>query len=234
MLTETDKERYVRHLLIPEIGEDGQKRLKQAKVLVVGAGGLGGSLLYYLAASGIGKIGIVDFDSVVLSNLQRQILFTEDDIGKNKAELAVIRLQQLNSTLQYEAIPYKLDEQLAERLFPEYDLVVGATDNFQSRNIIDNFCGKYSKPYIHGSINEFECQVAVFHYHDRQSYQQLFSQVPADTGTPIGVFAPLVGLTGCLMAGEVIKIILNRGNILHSRLLIYNMLTHQWNIIQVQ
>jgi adenylyltransferase/sulfurtransferase len=233
MLSEVDKERYVRHLLIPEIGEAGQERLKQAKVLVVGAGGLGGSLLYYLAASGIGKIGIVDFDSVVLSNLQRQILFTEIDVGKNKAELAVRRLKQLNSTIQYEAIPCKLDQQLAERLFPEYDMVVGATDNFQSRAIMDQFCGKFSKPYIHASINEFECQVAVFHYHEQQSYLQLFSQVPADTGTPIGVFAPMVGLTGCLMAGEVIKIILNKGTILHSHLLLYNMLTHQWNIIRI-
>lgn len=234
MLSTLEKERYIRHLIIPDFGEEGQLQLKQAKVLVIGAGGLGGSLLYYLTASGIGKIGIADYDNVVLSNLQRQILFTETDIGKNKAESAVQRLKQLNSLVNFEIFPQKLDDNFAIDTFPEYDIIAGATDNFNSRVIIDRYCEICNKPFVHASIYEFECQVAVFHYQSKVSYRELFGDLPADNQKPIGVFAPLVGLTGCLMAGEIIKIILNKGQVLNSKMLIYNMITHEWKIIKIE
>ncbi len=234
MLSELEKERYIRHLIIPDFGEESQLRLKQSSVLVIGAGGLGGSLLYYLTASGIGKIGIVDYDQVMLSNLQRQILFTEADIGKNKAECAVNRLKQLNSTIEFVVIPQKLNDNIAMDIFPGYDVIAGATDNFGSRLTIDRYCEIFNKPFVHASIYEFECQVAVFHYQSKISYRALFGDLPSDNQTPIGVFAPLVGLTGCLMAGEIIKIILNKDKVLNSRMLIYNMLTHEWNIVKLE
>lgn len=233
MLTEQEKDRYHRHLIIPDFGEVGQQQIKLAKVLVIGAGGLGSSILFYLAASGIGKIGIVDYDTVTLSNLQRQILFTEADIGKHKAQLAVDRLSKLNNSIEFEAFNEKLDDNLADFLFPKFDIIVGATDNFSSRVLIDSYCARYKKTFIHGSVYEFEGHVSVFDYHYGKTYQQLFNELPDDSSTAIGVFAPLVGLIGCLMAGEVMKIILNRGTILKSYLFIYNILTHQMNLVKI-
>lgn len=228
MLTEKEKERYNRHLIIPEIGEAGQEKLKSAKVLVIGAGGLGCPILLYLAAAGVGYIGIVDGDTVSCSNLQRQILFTEEEIGKSKAEIAGEKLRKLNSSVNIRIFPTFLDEALAEELFKEYDLVVGATDNFPSRYIIDRYTQKAGIPFVHGSILEFEGQVCVFNYRGSLSYSDLFPDPTESSELPLGVMGVLPGIIGSIMGAEVLKIITGIGEVLSNHLLIYNILEHKF------
>lgn len=224
MLQIEEKERYNRHLIIPEIGEPGQIKLKNARVLVVGAGGLGCPVLQYLAAAGIGTIGIVDSDVVSLSNLQRQILFTEDEVGMPKASVAADKLRRLNSTVKYNVCQEFLTAENAEGIIAGYDVAIGATDNFPSRYVIDNASKKLGKPFVHGSILEFEGQIAVFNYKGSKSYAELFPEVGDVSKLPIGVMGVLPGIVGSMMAMEAIKIIANVGTPLADKLAIYNAL----------
>ena len=224
MLTNTQKERYNRHIILPEIGEEGQKKLIKANVLVVGAGGLGAPVLQYLTAAGIGTIGIVDVDTVSLSNLQRQILFKEDQCDDSKAQKAKEFLQALNGDVVFNVYEEMLTNENAERIIADYDIVVGATDNFLSRKIINQITGKHQIPFVHGSIQEFQGQVTVFNYQAGPGYSDLFPETPEESTLPLGVLGVLPGVVGSLQACEVIKIITGIGDVLSGKLLVYDAL----------
>lgn len=223
-MTDGQKERYSRHILLKEVDEVGQQKLLQAKVLVVGAGGLGSPVLQYLAAAGIGCIGIVEADKVSLSNLQRQVLYREDQIGRFKVEIAKQTLIALNGGIIINTYNCFLSEGNAKEIISKYDIVVGATDNFHSRILIDAITSKLSIPFVHGSVGEFEGQVSVFNFKNGPSYSNLFPEMPDDCDQIGGVMGYLPGVVGSLMVAEVIKIILDIGKVLSGRLLVYNSL----------
>ncbi len=221
--------RYSRHILLNEIGKAGQERLLKAKVLVVGAGGLGCPALQYLAAAGVGTLGIMDDDIVEVSNLQRQILFGESVLGKNKALAAKERLTDLNAEINIIAYPARLTPLNALTLFNDYDIIVDGTDNFSSRYLTNDASLISGKPLVYGSIYKFEGQVSVFNYQGGPSYRCLFPSPPKAGEVPncseIGVLGVLPGIIGAMQAHEVLKLILNLGDILSGRLLIYNTLS---------
>jgi adenylyltransferase/sulfurtransferase len=229
--------RYSRHILLDEIGKEGQLKLKAAKVLVAGAGGLGCPVLMYLAASGTGEIGVVDFDTVDESNLQRQVLFGESSIGKNKAEAAVNRLADLNPDNNYKSYPFKLDSRNAVDLFSKYDLIVDCTDNFASRYLINDACQLSVKPFVHGSIFKFQGQVSVFNYENGPTYRCLFPDPPDADRVPscsdIGVLGVLPGIVGSLMASEVLKVILGIGETLSGKVLVCNALRNDYTTLNL-
>jgi adenylyltransferase/sulfurtransferase len=229
--------RYKRHILLSEIGQAGQNKLLKAKVLVIGAGGLGCPILQYLTAAGVGTIGIVDFDVVELSNLQRQILFGKSSIGLNKAEVAKSRLKDLNDTISITAYTKKLTHQNAIKLFKAYDIIVDGTDNFETRYLINDASIITNKPLVFGAIYKFEGQVSVFNYKNGPSYRCLFSKQQqkeqAGNCEEVGVLGVLPGIIGSMQANEVLKIILNIGNVLSGKLIIYNALTVQTSILKI-
>ena len=218
------QERYNRHLILPQIGEVGQGKILKAKVLVVGAGGLGAPVLQYLTAAGTGTIGIVDADIVSISNLQRQVLYREHQVGWPKARTAKETLEQLNSEVTFNIYPLFLTDDNAMEIISEYDMVVGATDNYDSRLCIDTATKKLGKPFIHGAIGEFQGQVSVFNYKGGGSFSDLFPDKPGASDLPKGVMGVLPGIIGSLQACEVLKIILGKGNVLSGKLLTYNAL----------
>lgn len=227
------KDRYNRHIIIKELGEAGQLKLCQAKVLVIGAGGLGAPVLQYLVAAGIGKIGIVDADVVSLSNLQRQILYKENEIGEPKAQKAKANLQQLNSEVEIKTYPFILERSNAADIIRDYDMVMGCTDNFASRVCIDKETKIQGKTFIHGSISEFEGQVSVFNFKGGPSYTDLFPDTPDETNLPKGVMGVLPGIIGSLMACETIKIITGLGEVLSGKLMVYNALDLNFNVFSL-
>lgn len=229
MLTENEQKQYARQLILPGFGIEGQERLKAASVLVVGAGGLGSPLSLYLAAAGIGKLGIIDADIVEMSNLQRQLLYTHTDIGKPKAELAIRALEQHNPFIDYHSYTEKLTIENAESLISQYDYIAGALDNSATRYLIDDYCKKLGKTYVHGSISQYEGQIAVFHHQGKGAYRDLFPEPPqTDFASPTdkAVFAPLPGLIGTLMASEIIKLINGEGENLSGKILTVNLKTN--------
>ena len=179
-LSDREKRRYQRHIMLPEIGETGQKKLKQAKVLVIGAGGLGCPVLQYLAAAGVGTIGIVDNDLVQESNLQRQILYGRNDLGKLKAIIAKQRLMELNGLPEYKVLNTYLSKENALGILRDYDIVVDATDNFSSRYLISDACVIMGKPLVFGAIYKFEGQVSVFNYKGGPSLRCLYPESSED------------------------------------------------------
>ena len=229
--------RYSRHIALSEIGQAGQNKLLNAKVLVIGAGGLGCPILQYLAAAGVGNIGIVDFDTIELSNLQRQVLFGSASIGLNKAEAAKTRLQDLNNTISITAYPKKLTHQNSLSLFKNYDIIVDGTDNFETRYLINDAAIITNKPVVFGAIYKFEGQVSVFNYKAGPSYRCLFSiqQEKEQSGhcEDLGVLGVLPGIIGSMQANEVLKMILEIGNILSGKLLLYNALNFQTSVIKI-
>lgn len=216
--------RYARHLSLKEIGIEGQKKLAAASVLVIGAGGLGSPVLQYLTAAGIGRLGVADHDKVSLSNLQRQVIFTEADVGKPKAETAVARLRSLNSTVRYQAFSSSIHSGNALQIISEYDIVVDCTDNFPTRYLLNDACVLSGKPYVYGAIHRFEGQVAVFNLRKNSAnYRDLYPAPPAPGSVPNceeeGVLGILPGLIGSLQAAEVLKIVTGSGAVLDSVLL---------------
>jgi len=236
MLTEKEKYRYDRHLRMEEIGQAGQEKLKSSSVLVIGAGGLGCPALMYLAAAGVGKIGVMDFDSVNETNLQRQILFTTNDVGNNKAESAKNRLAQLNKLINVEAYSYKLTTKNALELFSKYDLILDATDNFSTRYMINDASIISGKPLIYGSVYKFEGQVSVFNYRNGPSYRCLFPDPAKNIPSceEVGVLGVLCGIIGTKQANEALKIILGIGNPLSGRLEIFNTLSGESLILKIK
>jgi adenylyltransferase/sulfurtransferase len=221
--------RYSRHIVLSEIGQAGQDKLAMAKVLVIGAGGLGCPVLQYLTAAGIGTIGIIDFDSVDISNLQRQVLYGTRSLGHNKAIAAKERLQDLNEEITINAYPEKLTYNNALNLFNVYDIIVDGTDNFETRYLVNDACVILNKPLVFGGIYKFEGQISVFNYQNGPSYRCLFPNAPKKGAVPscseIGVLGVLPGIIGSMQANEVLKMILGIGNVLSGTLLCYNALT---------
>lgn len=237
MLTDQEKYRYSRHLLLDKIGEQGQEKLKAAKVLVIGAGGLGCPVLQYLTAAGVGFIGIIDFDKVDETNLQRQILFTTDDVGINKALAAKNHLEQLNPYVNFDIYQEKLTNQNAIELFAQYDIIVDGTDNFSTRYLVNDACVKTNKPLVYGAIYKFEGQVSVFNYKNGPTYRCLFPEAPDPGSVPncseIGVVGVLPGLIGTQQANEVIKILLGIGNPLSGKLSVYDALNASQFVVDI-
>ncbi|WP_088894138.1 molybdopterin-synthase adenylyltransferase MoeB [Leptolyngbya ohadii] len=227
-LTKDDYERYSRHLILPEIGLEGQKRLKAASVLCIGTGGLGSPLLLYLAAAGIGRIGIVDFDVVDFSNLQRQVIHGTSWVGKPKIQSAKDRILEINPYCQVDLYETRLSSENALAIIEPYDIVVDGTDNFPTRYLVNDACVLAGKPNVYGSIFRFEGQATVFNYQDGPNYRDLYPEPPPPGLVPScaegGVLGILPGLIGVVQATETVKIITGVGQTLSGRLLLYNAL----------
>lgn len=220
--------RYSRHLLIPEVGVAGQERLSAARVLCIGAGGLGSPVLQYLAAAGVGRIGIVDDDVVDESNLQRQTIFETADIGTRKAEVAARRVHGVNPLVNTDVIPLRFDRGNARELVRLYDVVVDCTDRFSTRYLINDACALEGKPDVYGSIFRFDGQVSVFWRDRGPCYRCLFPQAPPEGSVPScaegGVLGVLAGIVGTLQANEALKLVLGIGESLAGRLLLVDAL----------
>lgn len=236
MMNEKLYERYQRQIILPELGEEGQQKLLAAKVLVVGAGGLGCPVLQYLAAAGIGTIGIVDDDIVALNNLHRQVLYSVNDIGLSKAERAADILSQLNPEINIRSYNERLTNENALIFFDEYDIIIDGTDNFSTRYMINDACVLLGKPLVYGAISQFEGQVAVFNVRQNgdvasANYRDIFPQPPKEDEVlncaEAGVLGILPGIIGTMMANETIKLITGVGEPLTNQLLTYNALSNQ-------
>ncbi|MEH2400342.1 molybdopterin-synthase adenylyltransferase MoeB [Nostoc sp.] len=237
-LTKDDYERYSRHLILPEVGLEGQKRLKAASVQCIGTGGLGSPLLLYLAAAGIGRIGIVDFDVVDTSNLQRQVIHGTSWVGKPKIESAKNRIHEINPYCQVDLYETRLSSENALEILQPYDIVVDGTDNFPTRYLVNDACVLLNKPNVYGSILRFEGQASVFNYKGGPNYRDLFPEPPPPGMVPScaegGVLGILPGIIGLIQATETVKIILGQGNTLSGRLLLYNALDMKFRELKLR
>jgi adenylyltransferase/sulfurtransferase len=220
--------RYSRHLIMPEVGMAGQLKLKNAQVLLIGTGGLGAPLGLYLAAAGVGRLGLVDFDVVDFTNLQRQVTFGTSDVGKSKSEAARARLSNLNPAIQIESFETQLTSANALELFKDFDIIVDGTDNFPTRYLVNDACILLGKPNVYGSIFRFEGQVTVFGMPDGPCYRCLYPEPPPPGLVPScaegGVLGVLPGIVGSIQAMETIKLILGSGENLVGRLLLFDAL----------
>ena len=239
ILSQRELRRYSKQIMIPEIGIEGQEKLKQAGVLVIGAGGLGCPVLQYLVAAGVGKVGIVEFDMVNETNLQRQILYGSDDAGKLKSIIAKNRLDHLNSLVNIEIFNLRLDATNSLQIMKDFDVIIDATDNLETRFVINDSCVILNKPMVHGAIYKFEGQVSVFNYNGGATYRcynpsvhkkEFKNPVPAD----VGLLGVLPGITGTFMANEVIKVITGKGKILSGKVLLFNILDYSFHLISVK
>ena len=237
-LTPDQKRRYSRHLLIPEVGEGGQRKLLEAKVLLVGAGGLGSPAALYLAAAGVGTIGVVDADVVDDSNLQRQVIHTTDRIGMPKTESARLTIEALNPDVTVIEHRERLTQENALELFAPYDIVMDGTDNFATRYLINDACVLLGKPNVHGSIFRFEGQATVFHPPHGPCYRCLFPTPPPPELAPscaeAGVLGVLPGTVGLIQATEIVKLILGAGEPLVGRLLMYDALGAEYRELRLK
>jgi adenylyltransferase/sulfurtransferase len=244
-LTRDEVMRYSRHLIIPDVAMDGQKRLKNAKVLCIGAGGLGAPALLYLAAAGVGTLGIVDFDVVDESNLQRQVIHGQSDIGKAKAQSARESLAEINPLIQVNLHEVRLDSSNALEIFADYDLIVDGTDNFATRYLVNDACVLLGKPYVWGSIYRFEGQVSVFwaappaaSQVEGVQYRDLYPEPPPPGMVPScaegGVLGILCASIGSVMATEAIKLITGIGETLLGRLMVYDALEMTYRTVRIR
>ena len=235
-MTNTNKTRYARQTMLPQFGEESQQKLSLAKVLLVGVGGLGSPIAFYLAGAGVGQIGLIDADVVSENNLQRQILYKESEIGQLKVECAKKRLLELNSNIEINCYPFRFDKKNGEKIASQYDIIIDGCDNFSTRYLIDEISFKLKKPYVHGSIGEFKGQVSIFNYKNSCRYQDLYPQEHNDlineTATK-GVLGPVPGVVGSLQAIETIKIITGIGKPLVNRLLTVDLLTMEILILKI-
>jgi adenylyltransferase/sulfurtransferase len=239
ILSPRELRRYNKQIMIPDIGIKGQEKLKRAKVLVIGAGGLGCPLLQYLVAAGVGNIGIAEYDVVDESNLQRQVLYGSEDLGKLKSIIAKNCLEHLNPLIEIEIFNLKCDRSNSMRIFKNYDIIVDATDNYEARYVINDACVILGKPMVHGAIYKYEGIISVFNYkggatyrcynpeHEESVYKN--PQPPA-----VGLFGVLPGITGTFLANEVIKIITETGEILTGKVLLINILKNSFNTFTVK
>ncbi len=237
-LTVDEVRRYSRHLIIPDVGMDGQKRLKNAKVLVVGAGGLGSPALLYLAAAGVGTLGIIDFDVVDESNLQRQVIHGQSDVGRPKAESARDSIKEVNPGVRVILHQERLESDNALEIFADYDLILDGTDNFATRYLVNDACVILDKPYVWGSIYRFDGQVSVFWNEYGPQYRDLYPEPPPPGMVPScaegGVLGVLCASIGSVMVNEAIKLITGIGDPLVGRLLIFDALEMTWREVKVR
>ena len=237
-LRDNEIRRYARHLVLPDVGEEGQKKLKSARVLIVGAGGLGSPLGLYLAAAGIGEIGIIDFDNVSYSNLQRQVLFSENEVGKPKAEIVKEHLLEINSGIKVIAYNEKLTYKNALDIMKNYDVIADGSDNFSAKYLVNDACVLLGKPLVYGSVLRFEGQVSAYIHKEGPCYRCLFPE-PPDGGNVLsceeaGVLGALPGIIGSIQANEVIKLIIGKGETLAGRLLVLDSLKMKFREIKFE
>lgn len=237
-LSNRELRRYSKQIMMPEIGVEGQLKLKNSNVLVIGAGGLGCPVLQYLSAAGTGKISIIDFDLVDETNLARQTLYGSNDLGKLKSIIAKNRLEYLNPLCEYTIINRRIDDSGNLDFFRNYDLIVDATDNPETRYVISDACVFYGKPMVHGSVYKFEGMVSVFNYNNGPSYRDFnpaalsghfHNPAPAN----VGLFGIVPGITGTYMATEVIKIITGRGEVLSGKILLIDIFNNTFDIFEL-
>jgi len=238
-LSNDEIRRYSRHLILPEVGLAGQKKIKATSVLCIGAGGLGSPIAMYLAAAGIGKIGIVDFDTVDFSNLQRQILHTDADVGRSKAESAKETIRGINPHCEVVIHNTRISAENALDLIRPYDIVVDGTDNFPTRYLTNDACVLLKKPNVYGSIFRFEGQASVFAPHlGGPCYRCLYPEPPPPGMVPScaegGVLGVLPGIIGCIQANEILKLALGKGNLLVGRLLLFNALDMKFRELKLR
>ena len=230
--------RYSRHLSLPEVGIEGQKKIKSAKVLVVGAGGLGSPVSLYLAAAGVGTIGMVDFDVVDESNLQRQVLFGMEQIGQSKLQSAKERLENLNPYTDFILHETALSSENALEIIADYDMVVDGTDNFPTRYLVNDACVLLNKPNVYGSIYRFDGQVSVFNHNEGPCYRCLYPSPPPPNLVPScaegGVLGVLPGIIGTMQANEALKLILNIGELMVGRFLLFDALSFEFSELNIQ
>ena len=230
--------RYSRHLILPEINIEGQKKLKASKVLLIGAGGLGSPLAMYLAAAGVGRIGIVDFDVVDESNLQRQLLHGTEDVGRPKIDSAAERIKSINPHVQVDKHVLQLSSANALDLFKDYDVVADGTDNFPTRYLVNDACVLTGKPNVYASIFRWEGQVSVFGMPGGPDYRDLYPEPPPPGMVPScaegGVFGVLPGIVGCLQATEVLKLLTGVGKPLVGKLLLFDALSMTLRVVKVR
>lgn len=235
--SDDEKIRYSRHFVLPGLGEDGQRKLKQASVAVVGAGGLGAPVLTYLAAAGVGRIAVFDPDTVSLSNLQRQVLFTTADVGKLKVECAKCVLVSLNPEISIEAYSVRISSANALELLKSFDVIVDATDNFPTRYLLNDVSVLLGKPLVYGSIFRYEGQVSVFNFNGGPTYRDLYPLPPKPGTVPDceegGVLGVLPGIIGSLQANEVVKMIAGVGEVLSGKLMVFDSLNGESQLVSL-
>ena len=235
MITIQDFLRYNRQIMLPEIGESGQEKLKNASVLVIGAGGLGCPVLQYIATAGVGTIGIVDFDKIELHNLHRQILYTEKHIGQSKAIIAKSVLETLNPLVNLISIEEKLTSENAVKIITDFDIVIDGSDNFVTRYLVNDVCVTLNKTLVYGSILKFEGQIAIFNHKGSKNLRDLFPEPPSSEDVPNcslnGVMGTLPGIIGTMMGHETLKLILDLP-ILENELIVFN--TLHWNFTKLK
>jgi len=236
-LSDGERRRYARHLVLPGVGEEGQERIKAARILCVGAGGLGSPLSLYLAAAGVGTLGLVDFDAVDESNLQRQVLYGTKDVGRSKVEAAAERLADLNPNVRIVMHAARLTSPDAMAIFALYDLVAGATDDFASRYVINAACVRLGKPMVHAAIHRFEGQASVFDATKGPCYRCAFPEPPppglVPTGAESGLLGVLPGTLGAIQATEALKLVLGIGEPLVGRLLLVDALAMSFRTVRL-
>jgi len=237
-LSNEEIKRYSRHLIMPEVGIEGQRRLKAASVLLIGTGGLGSPTSLYLAAAGIGRMGLVDYDIVDSSNLQRQVIHGMSTVGLSKLDSAEIRLRDLNPDIVIEKYNVPLTSENALEIFEDYDVIVDGTDNFPTRYLVNDACVKLGKPNVYGSIFRFEGQLSVFYAKEGPCYRCMFPEPPPPGLVPScaegGVLGILPGTIGTMQATEAIKLLLGIGNPMIGRMLLYDALEMEFNTIKVR
>lgn len=233
-ITNEEFSRYSRQIFIEEIGVAGQRKIKNARVLIIGAGGLGSPVIQYLAAAGVGTIGIADFDRVELHNLNRQVVHTESNIGKLKTESAAAFVSAFNSSVKFLTINEKIEPENIQSIFQDYDLIVDGSDNFTTRYLVNDACVALSKTLVYGSIFGFEGQIAVFNYKGSKNLRNLFPEPPNQDDVPNcdknGVLGPLPGIVGTMMAMQALKIITDLP-VITNQLTIVD--TLNWNFMKI-
>jgi molybdopterin/thiamine biosynthesis adenylyltransferase len=239
ILSPREIRRYGKQVMLPEIGLEGQEKLKSSSVLVVGAGGLGCPVLQYLTAAGIGRIGIIEFDRVDETNLQRQVLYGSMDVGKLKSIIVRDRLEHLNSLVSLDIINLRLEANNVMQIVKNFDIIIDATDNYETRYIISDACVILGKPMVHGSIYKYEGQISVFNFNGGPTYRcynpfdrskTIANPKPSD----VGLMGVLPGITGTYMANEVIKIITGTGDVLSGKVLIFNIMNNTFRTIGIR
>lgn len=237
-LSKEEVARYARHLILPDVGMEGQRKLKASSVLCIGTGGLGSPLLLYLAAAGVGRIGLVDFDVVDESNLQRQIIHGTSSVGVKKVLSAEERIRDINPHVELDIYEEPLNSGNALRILEPYDVIVDGTDNFPTRYLVNDACVMLGKPNVYGSIFQFEGQATVFNYEDGPQYRDLYPEPPPPGMVPScaegGVLGILPGVIGCIQATETIKILLGKGKTLSGRLMVYDALRMEFRELKLR
>ncbi len=235
MLDTHESQRYSRQILLSQIGKEGQEKIKSARVLIIGIGGLGCTVAQLLTSSGVGTIGLVDGDQVDLTNLQRQILFNSNDLGKPKVEVAQSKLSLINASIDIKAFTHFLNEDNITNAFDDYDIIVDCTDDIATKKLINDEALKCNKPVVYGALHKFEGQVTTFNLNGSPSYTDLFPTINQMQNIPqcsaVGVFSILPNLIASMQANEVLKIILTIGDVLAGKVLTFNTLTNNFYTI---